>query len=77
MSALGIGLGVVVPPDSSMAMFAGSLFFWLLQRRYRSRPASAGHKLWVETQDPICAGIVAGAALVGIGGALVKVFLLG
>ena len=35
-----------------------------------------GHKLWVDTQEPICAGIIAGAALIGIGDVLVKVFLL-
>jgi hypothetical protein len=32
--------------------------------------------LWIDTHDPICAGIIAGAALIGIGDVLVKVFLL-
>ncbi len=76
LSPLAIGLGVVVPPDSTMAMFAGSLFFWFMQRRYTEKMESAGHKLWVDTQEPICAGIIAGAALIGIGDVLVKVFLL-
>lgn len=76
LSPLAIGLGVVVPPDSTMAMFAGSLFFWFLQRRYTEKKESVGHKLWVDTQEPICAGIIAGAALIGIGDVLVKVFLL-
>jgi hypothetical protein len=59
-----------------MAMFGGALFFWLLQRRYQTQPASSGYRLWVDTQEPICAGLIAGAALVGIADILVKVFLL-
>jgi len=76
ISPLAIGLGVVVTPDSTMAMFGGALFFWLLQRRYQTQPTSSGYKLWVDTQEPICAGLIAGAALVGIADILVKVFLL-
>jgi hypothetical protein len=60
-----------------MAMFAGGLFFWWTHRRYMDRPESRGHRLWIETHEPICAGIIAGAALIGIGDVLVKVFLLG
>jgi len=73
---LAIGLGVVVPPASTLAMFAGALFFWAMNRLYRKRPQSTGHKLWIETYEPICAGIIAGAALVGIGDILVGTFLL-
>jgi uncharacterized oligopeptide transporter (OPT) family protein len=76
ISPLAIGLGVVVPPDSTLAMFAGALFFWAMHRLYGKKKSSMGHKLWVDTHDPICAGIIAGAALVGIGDVLVKVFLL-
>jgi OPT family oligopeptide transporter len=76
ISPLAIGLGVVVPPDSTMAMFAGALFFWVMHRIYDKKKQSLGWKLWVDTHDPICAGIIAGAALVGIGDVLVKVFLL-
>jgi uncharacterized oligopeptide transporter (OPT) family protein len=76
ISPLAIGLGVVVPPESTIAMFAGAFFFWLMHKRYSSRTESTGHKLWVDTQEPICAGIIAGAALVGIGDVLVRVFLL-
>jgi uncharacterized oligopeptide transporter (OPT) family protein len=76
LSPLAIGLGVVVPPESTLAMFAGAFFFWWMHRRYEKKTESRGHLLWIETQDPICAGIIAGAALVGIGDVLVKVFLL-
>ncbi len=77
LSPLAIGLGVVVPPESTLAMFAGALFFWFMQRRHGDQPESRGHKLWLDTQEPICAGLIAGAALVGIGDILMKVFVLG
>ena len=77
LSPLAIGLGVVVPPDSSLMMFVGAAFFWLMGRRYGAAPASTGHRLWVDAQEPICAGLIAGAALIGIGDVLVKVFVFG
>jgi uncharacterized oligopeptide transporter (OPT) family protein len=77
LSPLAIGLGVVVPPDSTFMMFLGAAFFWLAGRRYGNRPDSTGYRLWVDSQEPICAGLIAGAALVGIGDILVKVFVLG
>lgn len=76
LSPLAMGLGVVLPPDSTMAMFAGSAFFYVMGKVYGARRESFGHKLWVDTHEPICAGIIAGAALVGIGDVLVQVFAL-
>jgi len=76
ISPLAIGLGVVVPAESSMAMFAGALFFYITHRIYHARKESFGCRLWVDTHEPVCAGIIAGAALVGIGDALVKAFIL-
>jgi uncharacterized oligopeptide transporter (OPT) family protein len=76
INPLAIGLGVVIPPESTMAMFAGAGFFWIMSRVYRARKESAGHRLWIETQEPICAGLIAGAALVGIADILVGVFVL-
>jgi OPT family oligopeptide transporter len=76
LSPLAIGLGVVVPPESTLAMFAGALFFWAMHRRHAAKPGTHGHLLWVQTHDPICAGIIAGAALVGIGDVLIRVFVL-
>jgi uncharacterized oligopeptide transporter (OPT) family protein len=76
LSPLAIGLGVVIPPDSTMAMFAGALFFWFMHRRWKDRPGTRGHEMWIGSQEPICAGLIAGAALLGIADVLVKVFLL-
>ena len=76
LSPLAIGLGVVLPPDSSFMMFCGAAFFWIAQRRLGSHAGTRAHAIWVESRDPICAGLIAGAALVGIGDILVKVFVL-
>jgi len=100
ISPLAIGLGVVVPPDSTMAMFMGAGLFWIMGRIYKkgggngeggggaehgrvegqlggAAPGrSLGHRLWVGAQEPVCAGLIAGAALVGIGDILVRVFVL-
>jgi uncharacterized oligopeptide transporter (OPT) family protein len=76
ISPIALGLGVVIPPDSTMAMFAGSLFFYVTGKLYHAKEGSFGKRLWVDTHEPICAGIIAGAALVGIGDILVQVFLL-
>ncbi|MGD9690656.1 MAG: OPT/YSL family transporter [Phycisphaerales bacterium] len=73
LSPLAIGLGVVVPPESTIAMFAGAFFFWFTHRLYHAQKESLGNRLWIQTHEPICAGIIAGAALVGIGDTLVRV----
>jgi uncharacterized oligopeptide transporter (OPT) family protein len=75
LSPLAIGLGVVVPPDSTLMMFLGALFFWLAARKFGGDQQSRGYQLWVDCQEPICAGLIAGAALVGIGDILVRVFV--
>jgi uncharacterized oligopeptide transporter (OPT) family protein len=77
ISPVAIGLGMVLPPDSTFWMFLGAGFFWTMGKLYKARKEGLGWKLWVDTHEPICAGIIAGAALVGIGDVLVKVFLLG
>ena len=76
LSPLAIGLGVVVPPDSTLMMFVGAALFWFAARHFRSQPQSRGYAIWVDSQEPICAGLIAGAALIGIGDILVKVFVL-
>jgi len=74
LSSVSIGLGVVLPPDACLGMFAGALFFWWMGRRH-PEPGTQGNDLWVESMEPICAGLVTGAALIGIGNALVNALL--
>ena len=68
--------GLLVLHGNRLELLQEAVFAWL-ERRYKSAPGSAGHSLWVESQEPIAAGIVAGAALMGIGDQLISVFVLG
>jgi uncharacterized oligopeptide transporter (OPT) family protein len=74
LSAVSVGLGVVLPPESTFAMWVGALVFWLMGRRHRT-PGTRGHAFWVEGLEPICAGLISGAALMGIGNAIVNVLI--
>lgn len=75
LSGVGIGLAAVIPFHTCFAMFLGSFFFWLAERVYR-RPESVAHRVWVQNQEPICGGVIAGGALMGITVILVENFLL-
>jgi uncharacterized oligopeptide transporter (OPT) family protein len=74
LSSVSIGLGVVLPPESTFAMWAGALIFWWAGRR-NALPGTKGHEFWVEGCEPICAGLISGSALVGIGNAIVNVLI--
>jgi uncharacterized oligopeptide transporter (OPT) family protein len=75
LSALAIGLGVVLPPESTLMMWAGSMFFWAM-KAWLGRRESTAKLLFVDSHESICAGLIAGAALIGIGEKLVETFLL-
>jgi uncharacterized oligopeptide transporter (OPT) family protein len=74
LSPVSIGLGVVLPPESCLAMWIGAMLFWLMGRKHKT-PGTAGHDLWVEGCEPICAGLISGAALIGIGNAIINVLI--
>lgn len=76
ISPLALGLGFVIPPDSTFWMFLGSLFFWVCSKIYAKSKESGGYKLWVDSSEAICAGLIAGAALTGIGDQLIQVLIL-
>ena len=69
---LTIGLGVILPPESCLAMWAGAMIFWW-QGRKKPAPGTRAHAIWVDGYESICAGLISGAALVGIGNAIVNV----
>jgi uncharacterized oligopeptide transporter (OPT) family protein len=74
LSAVSIGLGVVLPPESCLAMWVGAMIFWW-QARQNPAPGTRAHAIWVEGYESICAGLISGAALVGIGNAIVNVLI--
>ncbi|HEV6965042.1 OPT family oligopeptide transporter [Roseateles sp.] len=75
LSAVATGLGVVLPPESVLGMFVGALIFWAMGRKHARRPGTTGHRIWIDGMEPICAGLISGAALMGIGNAILNVLI--
>jgi putative OPT family oligopeptide transporter len=75
ISGVGIGLATVIPFNTCFAMFLGALFFWVAERVW-SNKESAGNRIIVQNQEPICAGVIAGGALMGIAVILIENFVL-
>jgi uncharacterized oligopeptide transporter (OPT) family protein len=74
LSAVSVGLGVVLPPESTFAMFVGALIFWVMGLRHK-QPGTRKHEIWVQGAEPICAGLISGSALMGIGNAILNVLM--
>ncbi len=72
LSAVSIGLGVVLPPEYVFAMWIGAAIFWW-QGRENPTPGTKGHDFWVEGCEPICAGLISGWALTGIANSVINV----
>ena len=74
LSAVSIGLGVVLPPEYVFAMWIGAAIFWWQGRKHPT-PGTKGHDFWVEGCEPICAGLISGWALTGIANSVINVVL--
>ncbi len=74
LSAVSLGLGVVLPPEATFAMWVGAMMFWWMGRKHKE-PGTRGHTVWVEGYESICAGLISGSALIGIGNAIINVLL--
>jgi uncharacterized oligopeptide transporter (OPT) family protein len=66
LSAVGIGLAFVISFSTSLSMALGAILFWALGRIYGRREGSGARRLWVENQETLCAGAIAGGAIIGI-----------
>ena len=75
ISGVGIGLAFVIPFNTCFAMFLGSALFWFASRRFTD-DKSTGHRIFVQNQESICAGVIAGGALMGIAVILIENFVL-
>jgi uncharacterized oligopeptide transporter (OPT) family protein len=82
ISPVAMGLAFVIHFHASLAFFAGALIFWLLGVGRGAGGAAHGATdaqpkgFWRENHEAICAGVIAGAALMGIGDAIVAAFVL-
>jgi uncharacterized oligopeptide transporter (OPT) family protein len=72
LSAVGIGLAFVISFSTSLSMALGAILFWALGKLYGRKPESRAHRIFVENQETVCAGAIAGGALIGIAIILVE-----
>ena len=75
LSAVSIGLGVVLPPEATFGMWVGAHDLLADGPPPSQTAGTRGHEFWVEGLEPICAGLISGSALMGIGNAIVNVLL--
>jgi OPT family oligopeptide transporter len=74
ISGVAIGLAFVIPFHTCLSIFAGSLFFWTTEKLFSSNESRV-NQIIVQNQEPICAGLIAGGALMGIAVAVADLFL--
>ncbi|HUU85470.1 MAG TPA: OPT family oligopeptide transporter [Phycisphaerae bacterium] len=65
LSAVGLGLAFVIPFQICLAMFIGSFVFWVCSKLW-PKPEQRMNEVIVQNQESICAGVIAGAALIGV-----------
>ena len=57
-------------------MFFGSFVFWVIGK-FWPKPEQRMNEVFVQNQESICAGIIAGAALIGVGVMALEVIVFG
>jgi len=76
ISGVGMGLAFVLRFSDAWAMFLGAFIFWAMAKRYTD-PKSWMKQNIVANQETICAGVIAGGALIGIVIMILQVLILG
>jgi OPT family oligopeptide transporter len=74
ISPVAMGLGFLIPSNTCLSMFAGSFMFWLTEQVFSDKESTV-NRVVVQNQEPICAGLIAGGALMGIFVAVADLFL--
>ncbi|MBN1591528.1 MAG: OPT/YSL family transporter [Pirellulales bacterium] len=75
ISGVAVGLATVIPFSTCLAMFLGAFFFWVAGK-VCTNPETSANRILVQNQEPICAGVIAGGALMGITVMMIKTFFL-
>jgi putative OPT family oligopeptide transporter len=65
LSGVGLGLATVVTFPDCLSMGLGAVVFWFFGRRLK-QPGTGPHRVFVENRETLCAGIIAGGAIIGI-----------
>lgn len=65
LSGVGMGLAFVIPFHTCFSMFMGALFFWVAGKLAKDENGW-WKRVGLKNQETICAGIIAGGAIMGI-----------
>ena len=76
ISAMGLGLSFVLKFADCWAMASGSLLFWAMERKLKHKSSTA-KKVFVDNQETVCAGIIAGGSIMGIVLIIIETLVLG
>ena len=74
LSGVGIGLAFVIPFFTCLSMFLGAFFFWLVDK-VATDEQGWWRRVGLVNQETICAGVIAGGAIMGIIAILVELNL--
>jgi uncharacterized oligopeptide transporter (OPT) family protein len=66
ISAMGLGLSFVLKFSDCLSMGAGSILFWGIGRFVSKTERSTTSKIFVDNQETVCAGVIAGGSIMGI-----------
>lgn len=65
LSGVGLGLGFVLRFVDAWSMALGTLIFWLARKRFKDK-SSFGYRAFVDNQETLAAGVIAGGSIIGI-----------
>lgn len=65
LSGVGLGLGFVLRFNDSLSMALGALFFFICKKIFTDKK-STGYRAFVDNQETVAAGVIAGGSIIGI-----------
>lgn len=65
LSGIGLGLGFVLRFTDSWSMALGTLIFWAARKMMKDKN-STGYRTFVDNQETLAAGVIAGGSIIGI-----------
>jgi uncharacterized oligopeptide transporter (OPT) family protein len=65
LSGIGLGLGFVLRFTDTWSMALGTLIFWAARQSFKDK-TSFGHRTFIDNQETLAAGVIAGGSIIGI-----------